>query len=39
MHGEGQFTDAAGVLWRGVFYNGTGPGLQRGPDGDLIATV
>jgi hypothetical protein len=28
-HGEGTFTDSDGQLWKGRFYNGTGPGLQH----------
>ncbi|KAK7196314.1 MORN repeat [Novymonas esmeraldas] len=29
MHGEGIYTDAQGHVWKGRYYNGTGPGLIR----------
>lgn len=29
MHGEGVYTDAQGHVWKGRYYNGTGPGLIR----------
>lgn len=29
MHGEGIYTDAAGHVWKGRYFNGTGPGLIR----------
>ncbi|KPI88115.1 hypothetical protein ABL78_2802 [Leptomonas seymouri] len=29
MHGEGVYTDAQGHIWKGKYYNGTGPGLVR----------
>ncbi|CAD2222913.1 hypothetical protein AGDE_00179 [Angomonas deanei] len=30
MHGEGTFTERGGSqVWRGMYYNGTGPGLER----------
>lgn len=29
MHGEGVYTDVEGRIWKGKYYNGTGPGLQR----------
>lgn len=29
MHGDGVFTDVDGTVWRGKFYNGTGPGLAK----------
>lgn len=36
MHGEGSFTDVAGQVWNGKFYNGTGPGLRNNT---IAATV
>eukprot|EP00741_Cyanophora_paradoxa_P020551 tig00000227_g19838.t1 len=30
MHGEGVYIDVKGVMWRGRYYNGTGPGLLQG---------
>ncbi|GET86433.1 hypothetical protein, conserved [Leishmania tarentolae] len=29
MHGEGVYTDVQGHVWKGRYYNGTGPGLIR----------
>ncbi|CAC9456637.1 conserved hypothetical protein [Leishmania infantum JPCM5] len=29
MHGEGIYTDVQGHVWKGRYYNGTGPGLIR----------
>ncbi|KAG5488359.1 uncharacterized protein JKF63_07954 [Porcisia hertigi] len=29
MHGEGVYTDVQGHVWKGRYYNGTGPGLVR----------
>ncbi|KAJ1637222.1 hypothetical protein T492DRAFT_609678 [Pavlovales sp. CCMP2436] len=28
MHGAGMFVDKKGIIWKGQFYNGSGPGLS-----------